>query len=460
VRFSSIQSAPLISAAGLSLASFIQAFKRPTLGPAALVFVLQSAAFAQVAEPVSLLELIKRAQSDHPSVRAQQSLGMAARAGVEQAQWQYWPSLNLAVERVDAKKGDVAYAGDKHVVTASIRQPLWTGGRLTAALNKSQAQALGSEAAIAEAKEALALRVIQSYGEALASQIKQAAYGQSLASHALLMEQVRRRQEEGLSPHADWVLAQSRWQAVAAELAALALQNKNAKEQLRQLTGQAVDQLALPTTPVLTDLGDDVDALVADALRMSPGHAHLMANEQAAAFDVELALASRLPEVYFRVERQSGNLASAQSGGGTRAFVGMNSSLQAGLSGTSAVQAAQARQDAAKEDVQTQMRQLEERVRADHASLRAAQQRVAQLAVSRTLAAEVSSSWDRQFLGGRKQWQDVMNAVRELAQADAQLADAKVATFTALARLHVQCKGVSAMLGLDTTPPDTDGAQP
>ena len=28
-------------------------------------------------------------------------------------------------------------------------------------------------------------------------------------------------------------------------------------------------------------------------------------------------------------------------------------------------------------------------------------------------------------MGGRKQWQDVMNAVRELAQADAQLADAR-----------------------------------
>lgn len=421
-----------------------------------LTFGLQSAVLAQSLSPVNVLDLIKQAQGNHPSVRAQQSLGAAARAGVEQAKWQFWPTLNLSVERVDAKKSDVSYAGDKHVVTAAIRQPLWSGGRLTAALNRSQAQALMSEAAIAEAKETLALRVVQSYGEALASQLKLAVYQRSLDSHTRLLAQVRRRQEEGLSPHADWVLAQSRWQAVTAEMAALALQNKQAHEQLKQLTGLETGPLEWPASHVLADLGDDVDALVGAAVQVSPSHARLTASEQAAHFDVELAHANQLPEVYVRIERQGGNYAITQSGSGTRAFVGMSSTLQAGLSSAAAVQVAQGRQDAAKEDVQTQLRQLEERVRADHASLRAAQQRVAQLKQALDLAAEVSQSWDRQFLGGRKQWQDVMNAVRELAQADAQLADARVAALTAQARLHVQCRGLDVLLGLVPPVPEAE----
>ncbi len=252
----------------------------------ALAIGLQSAAWAQTLASVSLLDLIRQAQSNHPSIRAQQSLVVAARAGVEQAQWQYWPTLNLAVERVDAKKGDVSYAGDQQVVTASIRQPLWTGGRLSAALSRSQAQALASEAAIAETKETLALRAIQAYGEVLGSQYKLEAYQQSLSSHARLLEQVRRRQEEGLSPRADWLLAQSRWQSVAAEIAVWSLQKKNAQEQLRQLTGQAVEQLEFSQTQVLADLGDDVDALVAAAMLVNPSHARLGANAQLAKFDV------------------------------------------------------------------------------------------------------------------------------------------------------------------------------
>jgi outer membrane protein, adhesin transport system len=461
VHFPYVQPVQLLRAASHLIAYHVQCGRHALVLCGVLSLCSPAALMAQSLSPVNVLDLIKRAQSNHPSVRAQQSLGLAARAGVEQAKWQFWPTLNLSVERVDAKKSDVSYAGDKHVVTAAIRQPLWSGGRLTAALNRSQAQALVSEAAIAEAKETLALRVVQAHGEALASHLKLAAYQRSLDSHARLLEQVRRRKEEGLSPHADWVLAQSRWQAVKAEMAALTLQKNNAHEQLRQLTGQEVEPLEWPPSQALTDLGDDIDAMVGAALQVSPSHARLVASEQAAHFDVELAQANQLPEVYFRIERQGGNYASTQSGSGTRAFVGMSSTMQAGLSNASAVQVAQGRQDAAKEDVQTQLRQLQERVRADHASLRAAQQRVAQLKQALDLAAEVSQSWDRQFLGGRKQWQDVMNAVRELAQADAQLADARVAALTAQTRLHVQCRGVDVLLGLvPPTPEGEQGVQP
>jgi outer membrane protein, adhesin transport system len=412
-----------------------------------LVVGLPMSASSQTATPATLRHLIAQAQMNHPSIRAQQALGLAARAGVEQAQWQFWPTLNVSVERAEAGKDDMAYAGDKQVLITSLRQPLWTGGRLTAGLNRAQAQALVSEASLAEAKEALALRVVQAYGEALASQLKLAAYERSRVSHAGLLEQVRRRQEDGLSPHADWVLARSRLQAVEAEIAAVSLQQRNAQEQLRQLAGQAVGPLPLPDAQHLSPLGDDPDALLADATTLSPGRARLLASEEVAQFEVDLAQANQLPEVYLRLERQHGNHVSGQSAGGTRAFVGMNSTLQSGFSNMAAVQVAQARQEAAKEDVQTHMRQLEERVRADHASFKAAGQRVEKLQLSLALAGEVSESWDRQFMGGRKQWQDVMNAVRELAQADAQLADARVAELTSLARLHVLCRGVDAMLG-------------
>ncbi len=43
--------------------------------------------------------------------------------------------------------------------------------------------------------------------------------------------------------------------------------------------------------------------------------------------------------------------------------------------------------------------------------------------ISLQAAGEVSTSYDRQFLAGRKSWLDVMNAARELAQTATQLAE-------------------------------------
>jgi adhesin transport system outer membrane protein len=59
----------------------------------------------------------------------------------------------------------------------------------------------------------------------------------------------------------------------------------------------------------------------------------------------------------------------------------------------------------------------------DHALLVSSQSRRQALQTSADLADQVLASWDRQYLAGRKTWQDLMNSAREQVQAQAQLAD-------------------------------------
>jgi adhesin transport system outer membrane protein len=56
------------------------------------------------------------------------------------------------------------------------------------------------------------------------------------------------------------------------------------------------------------------------------------------------------------------------------------------------------------------------------------------------------ASWDRQFLAGRKTWVEVMNAARELAQAQTALAEVEAAYVVSSWRLAVLSEGVPAIL--------------
>ena len=59
---------------------------------------------------------------------------------------------------------------------------------------------------------------------------------------------------------------------------------------------------------------------------------------------------------------------------------------------------------------------------------------------------EVLDSYERQFLAGRKQWLDLMNAAREQAQSESQLADALGALQLSGWRLALWMAGVDRLL--------------
>jgi adhesin transport system outer membrane protein len=86
------------------------------------------------------------------------------------------------------------------------------------------------------------------------------------------------------------------------------------------------------------------------------------------------------------------------------------------------------------------------------------QRRVSLVAGLRSIQAMVAS-WDRQFLAGRKTWVEVMNAARELAQAQTTLAEVDAGYVTATWRLAVLSEGVAAIVSGLGTPLQPTGQQ-
>lgn len=391
-----------------------------------------------------LERLISSALLGHPSIQAQQAQERSAKAGVDSATWQYYPTPSVAIENATGN----AYQGDSTVSTVRLQQPLWTGGRLTASVKKAEAGMSVSQSALEEVRQQLALRVVQSYGDWLLAHLKILAYEHSMATHVRLLDQVERRIEQGVSSDSDLILAVSRLQSVAADLSVGRAQKDIALARLGQLLGRRVDDAALSVAlasplPVIADPQNLLDL----ALAINPS----LHKTQAQATVQETVIAERRadlsPEVYLRAERQYGNYSYPNAEPETRLFVGLSSRFGAGLSSLSNIEGARSQHQAALAEVDVQSRAVTEQILADHVLATSSDVRLEALRTSMEAAGRVSESYDRQFLAGRKTWLDVMNAARELTQARIQLADIQSAQIVATWRLAIYAHGLVAVVG-------------
>jgi adhesin transport system outer membrane protein len=88
--------------------------------------------------------------------------------------------------------------------------------------------------------------------------------------------------------------------------------------------------------------------------------------------------------------------------------------------------------------VATAYRDLRQTLQSDQEELINTRKRIAALEKAVEGSDLVLASYQRQFQAGRKTWQDLLNAVRELAQNQYALVDARAAMLGAMHRLQVR----------------------
>ena len=404
-------------------------------------------ALGTAAQP--LPALIDAVLAQHPSLRAQKFQGESARQALEGAQWQYFPTPSIGFEQVNTSSNDPNYPsyGDKNVTTLRLQQPLWTGGRLDAGVERAQAGVQTSQASLEGTRQDLALHVVQLYSDWYGAMLKRLALEKSLKAHQTLREQILRRIANGVSPKSDLTLLQGRQQQTEADLAAAQAQEQSALGRLSQTLGRPLQAQpladsvgsALPSNPAVAELLEQAQA-------HNPSILKLRAQARQALAEIAERRADLSPEVYLRAERQYGNYAYPGSVPLNRYFVGFTSHFGAGLSSLSQVDAAQARYEAALADVEGSRISLGEQIQADYAQAEAGRARLASLQASLASSADISKAWGRQFVAGRKTWLDLMNAVREQAQLETQIAEAQASQLLLGWRLAIVGQGVDQAL--------------
>ena len=371
-----------------------------------------------------LEQLIASALATHPSTQGQRALVQSAEAVVDSARWQFYPTPSVSIETANASATDRLYQGDNRVSTARLQQPLWTGGRLTAGMDKAAAGLVVSQASLEEVRLQLGLRVVQAYGDWLSAYLKTLANEKSLATHKRLGEQVKRRLSEGASAESDLTLAVTRLESISADVTAARAQAEVALARLGQLLGSPVDGAVLAQAVAapreLANAGrTGVQALLEAALGVNPTVAKAQAQARVQEAVIGERRADLMPEVYARIERQYGNYNFPNGAPQNRLFIGLTSRFGS--------------------------RTVSEQVLSDYALAVSTVSRLASIQASLRAAADVSTSYDRQFLAGRKSWLDVMNAARELAQTETQLADLQATQVVVTWRLAAYSRGIDAV---------------
>ena len=391
-----------------------------------------------------IIEVVKQ----HPSVIAAENNLRSAQADIETAEWQFYPTPSASVEKASSKSNLNANSQTTYL---RLQQPLWTGGRLSSQLDHATAAELVSRAYISELRQGLAIRVLQAWADAQAAYLKRIAYRSSEAEHLDYVEMVQHRVAEGLSPKTDVDLSKSRLDAIKSDLEQAEIQLDLAVSKLEQLCGHSLSKEALFTEftqlqTATTAYGQNLDITdsIKSAIKVNPVIRKLKYQLAVQNAEIGVAKSKYWPDIYARAEHSIGDVTPTQD----LVYVGLSTNFGAGLSTMAGVNSAESKLDAKLGEIDAEKRNLIDQIRADSLLIKAGERRIPLLNQSVELAIEVSASYSRQFEQGRKTWQDLMNAVRERAQTQAQLADACSAYWFASNRLSLLSRGLKSYLAL------------
>ena len=378
-------------------------------------------------QPWTFENALQMALDNHPAVQGKIASAYAARSDREGAEWQRYPTPSLEASTGDSIDGDLQ--GSTAVL--ALQQPLWTGGRISAGINAASLREEAAGAAVYEMRQEIALKVIAAYGEALRQQERRRYAAKSVQKHEEMVGLISRRVDQEVSAPVDRNFAQSRLFQAQNELSEIQQALRNSFTQLSQLTGRQVSGVSSLSTQK-GYLPSNLDLALDEAERHSPQLNRLVFEEKAAGEDIRSSRAVYMPQIVLRAEQSAGEVEDS------RVMVVMQAQPGAGFSAITGVKSAKAKENAARLSREAALLELEERVTLDWNEWSEAQLRRKNAVAVSAMSTEVSESYARQYTAGRKSWIEVLNAVREAAQADYTAADADAQATMAALRIRLR----------------------
>lgn len=381
----------------------------------------------------------------HPGVLAALGQLTSAKHETDGAKYQFLPTPSFGVERnAQPHKG----LTDSRTTFARLQQPLWTGGRLTAQLDRARSVEEQATFTVAEQRLSLALRWLQLWAEAQAAELKLQTFKESEALHIKYVRQVENRAKDGHAPRSDVQLSMSRLAAVQAEIAQIQAQRQQTLNKLQQMYGGPIPlgtihwPVVQPTPRQPGFANRSHDQWIAMAQDIHPAIQKSMVTVRTIRADAEIAKSRIYPDVYLRGEFIDRDV----SGAAQQIYVGVASNFGAGLSSMASVASAQARVQAQEQDIEVKRREITDQVSADLQTLESQTLRLTYLVQAHESAAQFMQASERQFDAGRRTWQELMNTAREKTQARVQIADAQSIRWLAEQRLALMAFGLDAYL--------------
>lgn len=395
-------------------------------------------------EPLTLVQAMELAVVYHPLVAARESDYQAALGDLSAARWSSFPTPSYSLQ--DRFNGE----SQSSLV---VSQPLWTGGRLSGNIELAESRRDMAVSGIVEVEQVLLEDTARAFIGLHRAKSKLAIATDNVNEHQRLSDIINRRVNATTSPEVDAMLAQARLASARSQV----LQNTSAREiarsELEQLIGRSVNQIVLSNSPGTPSLQSDAaGASLAEienaAIAFSPKLRTLQSEIAGLDASVKIASASVYPQVSLGYERRFGELLFAQER--EQIFIDLEFQPGAGLSARSAIAASKARQQASLKTLSASRRELRRKVQIAWREYESARSQLSPSQQLVTATSEVVSSYLRQYRVGRKSWLDVMNAQREVVQAQYMLVDYEAMVLQAHYQLQILSGAITANTLLDS----------
>ncbi len=391
--------------------------------------------------PVSLKEVLEQANAYYPSLQAARLEKRASMDDLEAARRLYWPTVSAVAESTSNKTNALSTLPSR---TVQVEQTLWDAGQVKSKISESKAQTDIQEFKAAQVQEDVYLQLTNAWQNLLASKERMAVAQQTIQRLEGYQAQMQRRIKVEASPRIDLELANSRILQTQVEFTSAQNSLKQALTRIEQYTGRSDLQsavvrnggiLTLMPTPAF-----DAALLNTDwqsVIDRHPSIARTKAEAVQSQTRLDQKKSEAWPQLYARISQPLSNLGPGYATGPT-AFVGFRYSSSAGFSNQLQAQALATRVTGAEEMIAAATTDLRQTLRVDQEEYFSAKSRIDALEKSVQGSDLVLTSYQRQFQGGKKTWQDLLNAVRELAQNQYALADARASMFGAMHRLQIR----------------------
>lgn len=386
------------------------------------------------ARALNLAYLLDQAAQAHPTLQAARLDVRASAEDLQAAQRQRWPTVSAVVE---SKSTNSTVSSTRAL---RLEQNLWDGGRTSARIREAEANISVNEARIYIQNQTLSMQIVNAWQNLLSADGRIQVARDTLDQLDKYRQQMTRRVTADVSPPIDLELVQSRILQTEVELT----QARNARqialgklEQYSGVEGLSRLQQRAPVAPGLAQTEQAANQLAAldwfDVASQHPDVHKARKDAQVAQQRIDAKRAEQWPQVYLRLDQPIGSTNNDLTG-----FVGLRYTPGAGLATGVEAQALASRAASLEQTVDTAMRNVLEAMYADRDELSTSRTRMLALDKSVQGSRNVLESYGRQFTAGRKTWQDLMNAVRELAQNQYNLVDAHAGMVSAMYRLQIR----------------------
>lgn len=382
--------------------------------------------------PPTLQALMTRAVTTHPSVLMRQSQIDGAAAAADGARWRYFPSPLVQTERSNGQT----------IALMRLEQSVWTAGRLSAGVDGAQARGQAAQWSLREAQQDLTLRVVDAIESLLAALWRSRAVDTGLVRLQTMEGAIERRIHSEVSPKVEMDLMQSR----IAQLRIESLSHRSAvalaRQRLSQWIGEDIDPEAIGQAAAgLVSEGrvgfsqQAVEDLLAHGLRAHPTLRRIDAEISSAQYGVKETQAGAWPQVFARIERQMAVTGRNGTPAENRIYFGLSYAPGAGLSLQSQIRERLTQVQALERSRDASLLELQLRVRSEWEACQTSAARISESRGMLANSSDVTQSYRRLFLVGKRSWQDVLNAAREQLTVETSLADLKAQSVASTYRL-------------------------